>query len=327
MSTVLNGHEQDGLVVGARLGGHVAEMQRRRMLNATVEMLAERGAQSMSIAALSQRAGVSRKTFYEVFADREACLCAAFEETVLRIERDVSSAVANERKWLSRTRAGLAALLSHLDREPACARLVVVEALGAGEPTLEARRGVLDRLIAIVDEGRGEAKREPPPLTAEGVVGAVFSVVHARVLDRDPRPLGELLGPLMAMIVQPYLGAAAAQREIDAQAHASISETAPPTRAVRVSRAMADPFKDLPMRLTYRTALVLSSIAESPGASSKQVAAAAGVPDQGQMSRLLARLRRFDLIENRGGQPTRGEAMAWTLTAKGRELLRAVTEA
>ncbi|HXP99311.1 MAG TPA: MarR family winged helix-turn-helix transcriptional regulator, partial [Solirubrobacteraceae bacterium] len=83
------------------------------------------------------------------------------------------------------------------------------------------------------------------------------------------------------------------------------------------------PFKDLPIRLTYRTARVLSSIADTPGASSKQVADASGITDPGQISRLLSRLRRYDLIQDSGVGPARGMARAWTLTERGQGILQA----
>src|SRR5450759_1436351 len=113
-------------------------------------------------------------------------------------------------------RAGLCALLELLDYDPGTGRLVVVETLGAGPRALERRRRVLAQVIAIVDEGRLEAKKGdgPPPLTAEGLAGAVLSVIHARMLAGDRRPLVELVNPLMSMIVLPYLGAAAARKEL-----------------------------------------------------------------------------------------------------------------
>jgi hypothetical protein len=181
-----------------------------------------------------------------------------------------------------------------------------------------------------VDEGRGETKagRDIPPLTAEGVVGAVFSVIHARMLacpppviegprmgERDARALVELAGPLMAMIVQPYLGPAAAQREL--RQPVTVEQPVLP-------RLPVDPFKGLPIRLTYRTARVLCSIAATPGASSKQVAVASGIGDDGQISRLLTRLQRYELIRDTGIGPVKGMARAWSLTERGEGVLQAV---
>lgn len=87
-------------------------------------------------------------------------------------------------------------------------------------------------------------------------------------------------------------------------------------------RTDIDPLQALPIALTYRTARVLGSIGAAPGASSKQVALASGVSDEGQMSRLLARLERYELVRNAGGDPAKGEARAWLLTPRGEDVLR-----
>jgi AcrR family transcriptional regulator len=299
-----------------RQGAHVVEMQRRRLLTAVAELAYEGEVQALSVAMLCERAGLSRRTFYDLFDDRGGCLHAAFEDFAETAKQTVLRSAGAHKRWRERVRAGLAALLSLFDQEPGMGRLLVLEALGSGTNTLEVRRRVLSQAAIVVDEGRveGRAGREPPPLTAEGVVGAVFSVVHARILERDPRPLVELTGSLMALIVHPYLGSAAAQRELE------MTTTLEP---ILVRKLPADPFKDLPIRLTYRTALVLSSIARSPGSSSKQIADASGITDAGQISRLLTRLRTNGLIQDTGIGPTKGMARAWRLTERGEGILQA----
>lgn len=83
------------------------------------------------------------------------------------------------------------------------------------------------------------------------------------------------------------------------------------------------------VRSTYRTARVLSAIAANPGASNRAAAAAAGIEDEGQASKLLKRLERLGLIENMARDRGPGEANAWRLTARGvgvERALRAKTE-
>jgi DNA-binding MarR family transcriptional regulator len=181
---------------------------------------------------------------------------------------------------------------------------------------------VLGTLIDTVDQGkdesaRGKGGRTLERLTAEGVVGAVFAVLHARLLEPPgAQPLTGLLNPLMAMIVLPYLGPAAAQKELD--------RPAPDTTRDRSPRSHGDPLKGLDMRLTYRTVRVLLAIGEDPGASNRQVAKRSDVGDQGQMSKLLTRLQSLGLIGNTGAGATRGEPNAWTLTDKGQEVRQAI---
>lgn len=301
--------------------GQVTEIQRSRMLTAAVQAVEEVGYARMTVAQVIGRAKVSRKTFYDVFIDREDCFLAAFEQAVAQARTLVLDAYAQESGWREGVRAGLARLLAFMDEEPGLARLCVVEALGAGTRVLESRAKVLDELAAVVDHGRsaGNATREPPEVTAEGVVGAVFAVIHTRLLEpfNEP-PLSDLLAPLMSMIVLPYMGARAASKELTRPAPAS-------RRAGRRAgrSGSRDPLEGLDMRLTYRTVRVLVVVGGHPGASNREIAEGSGIADQGQISKLLTRLRRLDLVENRGEGQAKGAANAWYLTDRGAEVERA----
>jgi hypothetical protein len=156
-------------------------------------------------------------------------------------------------------------------------------------------------------------------LTADSTVGGALSVIHARLLEADPRPLMELVNPLMSMIVLPYLGPVAARRELSRavpQASSGRNGHSPPR--------VQDPFKDLPIRITFRTARVLAVIAAQPGASNRQIGDIAGVSDQGQISKLLRRLADYGLIGNHGEGHAKGEPNAWTLTELGYAIQRAI---
>jgi DNA-binding MarR family transcriptional regulator len=86
-----------------------------------------------------------------------------------------------------------------------------------------------------------------------------------------------------------------------------------------------DPLKDVPMRLTYRTARVLDGVATHPGASNRTIGEAADIYDQGQISKLLSRLERLGLLANTGDGQAKGEPNAWTLTPKGRQVTDSIT--
>jgi AcrR family transcriptional regulator/DNA-binding MarR family transcriptional regulator len=297
---------------------HVSEIQRLRILGAMGEVAAERGAGAVTVAHVVARAGVSRRTFYDLFEDREECFLAAFEEAIGQASGTVLEAWEAPGSWRERVRDALAALLVFFDTHPAAARLCVVEALAAGPRALDHRRTVVAQLIAAVDEGRSEVPkggRQPPPLTADGVVGAVFSVVHSRLSETEPGSLTGLLGELMGMILLPYLGPGAARREL--------SKPAPKLNKNHIP-SDADPLGGLDMRITYRTVRVLMVIASRPGASNREIAAQAGISDQGQVSKLLARLEHLGLAANEGAGPAKGAANAWRLTAKGQQVEQAI---
>lgn len=300
--------------------GQVTEIQRSRMLSAAVDAVEEVGYAHMTVAQVISRARVSRKTFYDVFADREDCFLAAFEQAVAQCRLIAREAYEREDGWREGVRAALGRLLMFMDEEPGLAKLCVVEALAAGEKVLERRAELLEEVAGVIDQGRKltNSTREPPSVTAEGIVGGVFAVLHTRLLDESDEPLTNLLGPLMSMIVLPYLGARAASRELGRPAIEVARD-----RQTRTRRRTRDPLDGLNMRLTYRTVRVLMVIAEHAGASNREIAEGSGIIDQGQISKLLNRLARLNLVENHGEGQEKGAANAWHLTARGAQVERA----
>jgi AcrR family transcriptional regulator len=299
----------------------LGELQRARILSAAFEVVCERGAANVSVAHVVERSGVSRRTFYEQFTDREDCLLAAFEQALAAASARVLPAYRSGGSWRERIRTGLVALLSFLDEESSIARVLIAESLASGPRVLERRGRVIAQVTSAIDEGRSQARTDTvPPLAAEGVVGGVLAVIQARLEPsgrRDAQPLVTLTNPLMGMIVLPYLGQAAARRELERPLPA-------PVAGEHNRSLLADPFKDAGMRLTYRTLRALMAIAEHDGASNRLVGDGAGIADQGQISKLLGRLERIGLVSNVGLGPGLGAPNAWVLTDKGRHLTDSV---
>jgi AcrR family transcriptional regulator len=292
----------------------ITEIQRARMVAAAIRVTAEVGAHNLTVADVVGEAGVSRRTFYEIFEDCEDCFLAAFEEAVARVAERILPIWRESARWQQRTRSVIAAILRLFDDEPSTARFLVVEAMGAGPRALARRQEVIDALIAAIDEVRddSQAAEAAPCLTAEGVLGGVLSILHARLLELRERPLVELVNPLMSMIVMPYLGNAAARREMERPTQGAPDAVAAPEERV---------LRTLGMRVTYRTARTLAAVAEHAGASNRAIGDAAGISDQGQVSKLLGRLERYGLVENAGvGGATRGAPNAWRLTRRGEEV-------
>ncbi|HXC23438.1 MAG TPA: TetR family transcriptional regulator [Solirubrobacteraceae bacterium] len=300
--------------------GHMQQIQRARLLAATVHVTYELGVANVTVANVVEQAGVSRRTFYELFDDCEQCVLEAIEESLERAGGRVLSAYKAVRgSWSERIRAALLALLGFFDEQPRVARLLVVEWLAAGPRALERRRRTIEQIAGALDEGRTSDSRGSaalPRLTAEGTVGAVASVLHARIARPEAgEPLLELANPLMSIVVLPYLGPAAARRELERALPAKIAE---PESG---DGTPEDVLKGLKMRLTYRTIRVLAAVAANPGGSNRTIARAAGIGDQGQISKLLMRLSKLGLVENRS-VPVKGEANAWALSASGAQVER-----
>jgi AcrR family transcriptional regulator len=292
------------------------------MLAAAVDALEESGHDEMTVAAVTQRARVSRKTFYDVFANRGDCFTAVVEEIFARAYSVASVAYAAESGWLAAIRSALNSLLCLIDEEPRLARIWFIDALSGPEAVHERKAEVTAMLAAVVDLGRGMAdeQRQPSRLTGEATVGGISHIVYSRLMNGHQEPFAELLGPCMYLIALPYLGAARATAELRRK---------PPTQ--KSHRKALDPprhtetLRDMGLRLTYRTVMVLDVICEQPGASNRMVAGESGIKDQGQISKLLSRLERLVLVENRGLGLDRGAPNAWHITPRGFELVRATS--
>jgi AcrR family transcriptional regulator len=302
----------------------MGEIQRSRLLAGAVTAIDELGYPRATVGRITARARLSRRTFYQTFANCDECFAAVLEELAATVAGELAAADLGGLAWRERVRTGVWTILSFFDREPALARVCVVQALRAGPLVLECREAVLAQLAAVVDEGRtGGARGDGlTPVTAEGVVGAAFAIVYSRLSRRDGEPLTGLLGELMAMIVLPYLGPAVARRERARPAPAT-PPAASITRAAAL-RSERDPLADVNLRLTHRTARVLEGIAELSGGgsdpSNREVASFAGVTDPGQISKLLRRLERLGLLVNTGAGHAKGEPNAWALTPKGQQI-------
>lgn len=303
--------------------GQVAEIQRTRLIAAAASAIDEHGYEQASVAHITARARVSRRTFYELFANREACIAALIEDVAARVQLEVDAAGLHGLPWRERVRGGLWTILCFLEREPLLARVCVVQSQRGGAEVLAAREGIFTRLAAVLDEGRTQGKGAMPctPVTAEALVGAANGVIHGRIARRSPEPLTELLRELMGMIAMSYQGLAAARRE---QARPLPPVTAGIGAGKPEQPHEPDPLQGVRMRLTYRTVRVLDCIAQQPGINNRVVAVRAGVHDQGQISKLLARLERLGLLANDGEGHAQGEPNAWRLTPLGERVTHSI---
>jgi AcrR family transcriptional regulator len=225
----------------------LVELQRARILAAAVHAIDEGGLTHLTVARVIAGAHVSRTTFYEIFNDTEDCVHAAMTQILTDASLAMRDAHAAEREPLAGVRAAMTAMLERAEQHPAAARLCFVEALAGGPRILRARGQALEEAASAIDRTlSGSALTElPSPISARAAVGAVAEMLHARLLRGQGRSLLELKGPLMAVIVLPYLGRDAAQREL--------SRSTPRPSPSPSVKQRTDPLADLGFRLTYRT--------------------------------------------------------------------------
>jgi AcrR family transcriptional regulator len=294
-------------------------------LDAVVGVVSERGVGGASVRLVIARAKVSRPTFYECFAGLEDCLLAILDRTLERIGVLASQAFAGERSWSDGMRSALAEVLAFFDCEPELARVCIVETLAAGPLMREHRERVAGTFRALVVERIGSEVSHASPLAAEGVLASVMGIVHARLIARERTPLIGLLGPLMGVIVGPFMDEAQVVREIERgdELAREIIERISSQPAQRADLSVHVPDVLLSAR-AHRARLCLLYVAEHPGASNRQVGDGIGVSHSGQVAGLLGRLAGLGMLVKRAGSP--GHPNAWSLTPCGDQVALALTE-
>lgn len=196
----------------------VSAVQRERLIAAMLKAAAELGYRQATVQDVIDRAGVSRPTFYEHFANKEDCFLAAFDATAARLrERIDAAAEKGGANWRDRLRLSLEELLSFAGSEPEAARALIVEARAASAKALLRRDDLLDYFATCVD---GLARDHLPDagsrseITAAGVVGGIEALLYSRLNKGELDDLNSLLPSLMYFAVLPYEGHEAASEEL-----------------------------------------------------------------------------------------------------------------
>jgi AcrR family transcriptional regulator len=164
----------------------------------------ERGYPDTTVGDVLQRARMSRRTFYQLFDNREHCFLDAYdqawEEALARLDGN-----GRHESYGEHITAVLEAFLEYLAARPDFARLLVVEPLAAGAPGLERHERSMRELAQRLERSGREQSPDVPGeevrLRCEATVGAVHRVVAARILEGRARELPTLAGEL-GMVVQ-----------------------------------------------------------------------------------------------------------------------------
>ncbi|HET9592114.1 MAG TPA: TetR/AcrR family transcriptional regulator [Solirubrobacterales bacterium] len=195
----------------------VTESQRNRIHQAMVEVVSQRGYPETRVVDVIGVAGVSRKTFYELFDSKEDCFLAAYDVLLGNLLGEATEAFESRpgAPWAERVAAALGALLEHLAEHPDEARFAIVEVLAAGPRALTRRDAALRQFTGFLEAGRSETSVELPGITSIAVAGGVNELLYSEILHGASARLPSRLPDLMFWIALPYLGpeGAAAQRE------------------------------------------------------------------------------------------------------------------
>jgi AcrR family transcriptional regulator len=187
----------------------VASSQRARMLDAVVRAVAERGYARVTVADVVGGAGVSRRTFYEHFEDKQDCFLAAYRTGVEETIRQILEATAQESDddWRAKLRVGLEAYTHALASEPEFARTLLVDVLGAGREAVELRQQLYELFVTRFHNLSEQAVAQDPVIKPvpdvflRALVGGIGELVQQHVIAHGAAGLEELT-PTLVQVAQ-----------------------------------------------------------------------------------------------------------------------------
>jgi len=187
--------------------GTLPAPQRERILNATEQLIAERGCAGTSIEAIVKAASVSSVTFYDFFDGKEECFVAAFDRAAEAGAAEIQNATQGL-SWPEQIATGLRTLAALVAAEPERARLCLIEAQTGG-PQLSVRyEAALDRVALKLREGRAldTAPAGLPATHEEATAGALAWLLREHLETGDVKGLETLYPQLVDIALAPYLG-------------------------------------------------------------------------------------------------------------------------
>jgi AcrR family transcriptional regulator len=291
-----------------------APTQRDRLVAAMGELTAEVGSAATGVHHVCQRAGVSRRTFYELYPDREACFLDAQQEAFGRLLGHLGSAVADAGpEWEDRAVAVAQGMLGAWNADRILARLCLISSVGGNGETLALRRATIAQIAGMLAGAPAQPLAVEPVLA--GALGSVWELAFRELTDDPEHAIGELAGVAIYLLLVPFVG----RRQAAARAAGRGGATAYVTRW---TPTVVGDSEDRGLLVTELTGQTLRFLSRRPGAANIDIARAVDVRHESQMSRHLARLARAGMVSCH----KEGRTNAWVLTARGEEAARTLRD-
>lgn len=179
---------------------------RLRLALAMIETIAEKGYRATRVADVIARAGVSRKTFYEHFANKRDCLLVTFDLVADEGMRRVEQAYREAEGWPGRVEAAIRALFEASIENPGALRLSLVEIGSVGPAGIERRERSIERYERVIREGLELAPGEGTvsEMTLKAVIGGLNRVLYRRRLKGEDAELLALIPDLVSWATSYY---------------------------------------------------------------------------------------------------------------------------
>lgn len=191
----------------------VVRNQKERIFRAVIDVTSVAGYGEMSVEDIISTAGVSRRTFYDYFPNKQTVFLACVDQVAQELRQTVKDAFDTGEDPIGRATACIGALTHFLAEDPARAEMALVEILAAGQEAIAKRNETMEFLADLVVRGTADlpGAEHVNPLTAQTIVGGIAEVLYTRVVRGETDELEELVPDLVHAITLPYLGFEAAE--------------------------------------------------------------------------------------------------------------------
>ena len=167
----------------------VTESQRRRLLDALVELVATHGYAHTTVGGIAAQAGVSRTTFYELFDSKEAIFRAAYDDVTSQMIDYIVGAIGRAGDDPeARMAAAIEAYFAWAAAHPAAAKTFVLEVHTAGPDALAQRAEMMPRFERVIAAGAPHAR----PAAVSAVVASIDALAHECVRQDRAEELPDL---------------------------------------------------------------------------------------------------------------------------------------
>jgi AcrR family transcriptional regulator len=170
---------------------------RERLLAGMAEAIREHGSlKPVTVAEVVRHAHTSRRTFYQHFADRDACFLALFDVVSAALLETIADAATGEGPYVDRVDRAVAAYLGAIAAEPVLTRACIQETPALSAEGM-ARVGAVNerwarQIMLLVEEARRhDAALRPLPLEVATIITGGFRDLVISALDQG-RELTEL---------------------------------------------------------------------------------------------------------------------------------------
>jgi AcrR family transcriptional regulator len=191
----------------------VVENQKQRIAAGMIAEVVQRGYTETTVTQIVAAAGVSRRTFYNNYSDKEEAFFDVYRQVAdFLLETMTEAGAAEKGGWAARVKGQLAALLEAVAANTDLAQFCFAVPPAAGGDVAVVYRDFLSRLVEVLGEGRPKKARRPPPVSEYGMAGGLAALILRAIAEGGADSVRTLLPEVTELVLMPYLGREEAAR-------------------------------------------------------------------------------------------------------------------